>query len=115
MLMQIRPEQMAVFDDFARELYVERTVARLARTFPDFAKQQKDLTAFVEDGIVRSAKYAIVDDAAVDAWLDLMVELGPAFDVAPENAWMSAYLDDRKLDDTVRLRLVRDELANAVA
>jgi hypothetical protein len=111
-VLTIRDAQMAVFDETMRRSFEDRAVAYLSRIRPS-AVPPEGVRPLVWAGIARADGYGMRVERDLIRYLELMVRLGPDFDLREENAWVRGLLGSRALRPEARLRMVYGRLLPA--
>ena len=112
-MLQLQPEQLALFSRLARERFLDDEVQRLRRLRPAEAARANDaaLLAFVERALERAQPYGIVGVSDVQRFIELTLRLGPAFE--DETRWqpVCVLLEDTAVSARIRLDRVDALLA----
>lgn len=112
--MKIRKEQVEAFNDSQTEAFVQRTVARLQRDFPDDLRRHgvrpAQVKPFVRDGMAKARSYGIVYEKDVAKYVECMVLLNPAFDDDPAYPWAKETLNADGLDGEVKMDLIDEHM-----
>ena len=97
MAFEVRSEQYEKLRESVIEQFVGRMVAHVRTYFPqDFASLgEQETRILVRHGIERAESYEIVSERDVCTYVDLMVALGPDFDVDERYPWAADILTDR--------------------
>ena len=114
-MLKINDGQMSVLEDKSRNDFQERMLVHIAKFFPehDAALDFEQKHALIDHGIERGAEYAIVSERDICIWVDLMLALGPDFDVSETYPWAATILaDDLRLPnlrmDELHARVVEE-------
>ncbi len=97
-MLLIRDAQMRVLSLALFERWMQ---GHLRECFPDRCAQLEttDLCRFVHCGLEKARSYCFVDEADGCRFVDLMVVLGPDFDVNPQLPWASVILKNPAFPD----------------
>ena len=110
-LWTISRKTMSVFDQLARELFVDSMVVRLGRDFPDQRLElgPDRMVREVERGIAEAAKYQIVATGDVGEFLQLWFRA--ARDPERRWPWFARLFRNKETSARVRIELVEKMLA----
>lgn len=100
-MLTIRPEQLAVLDEVARERFMEWAAGHLRKWFgPEVADlDDEGLRDFIRHGLERAAAWGLTDDASAGKYLNVMAMFGRDFDVDPDQDWAAMILGDDSIHD----------------
>ena len=105
----IRQAQMAALDAYSRDAFRERMLLHLTKDFPARAVElgPKGIRRLVDASIDKGADYRIASEDDLQAFVDLMVELGPEFDEEPAMDWARQILTRTSLSGQAKVELIR--------
>jgi hypothetical protein len=105
----IRKAQMDALDASSREAFRERMLRHVAKDFPARAAElgPKGIRRLVDASIDKGPEYGIAGEDDLQAFLDLMIELGPGFDEEPALAWAREILTRTSLSGQAKVELIR--------
>ena len=88
-MLTIRKEQIAVLEEYVRESFEENTLVYLKDKYPEQTnnKTDKEMIAFIREGIEKAAGYYINDRSDVLSFMEYMIFFGPDFEINPVNEW----------------------------
>jgi hypothetical protein len=94
-MLQIRPEQMAVFDEDALKRFEDEMVAHSKEFSPMLTEVLGDeqLRLAVRDAIIRSAAYGFSFRGPIRLFIELMFLFGSGFDTDPQYPWAGKILN----------------------
>jgi len=100
-MLNIRPDQMKVFEEAALRRFEEEMVGHLRQLAPQHcnAVGEESLRLVVRTGLERAASYGLTNRGPVRFYLDLMIMLGSDFHTDPQYPWAEALLKDSAIPD----------------
>jgi hypothetical protein len=107
---QIRPEQMQVFADYALEQFVAHMRLDLRTRFPAETQTMSDdqLVDRIRTGIAKAKCYGLTLQDHVRAYLEFDVTYGPDFDVSDATGWAGRILRNHRLTADAKLQALED-------
>lgn len=98
-MLKLRAEQLVVLGRSDRERFVEQAIGDLRAGYPEEAARlgEQGLDELVRLHMERAFTYGIETERAMTGWLELTMELGPAFEDTDEHAWTRRILRDPDL------------------
>jgi hypothetical protein len=107
-MLTIRPEQMAVFDRRAEELFKGRLFLQLARDYPKHFEAMGDqaFRDLIQHAIEGGLTHGIEGQGEVAALAELMLRFGKAFELSPERDWAQKVLAKSAMPGSARLSMI---------
>lgn len=95
-MLEIRQEQMDVFDDYMLKKFENDLVVHLNTHFPQQCETMGETAVpeMIHHGIKRASTYGIVVENHVSRYINLMFRLGKDFDVDPALPWVAPILTE---------------------
>ena len=116
-MLQMRKEQMAAFEKVMRQKFEDRTVAHIAKDFPEEHQLMLDkdggdaeVRALVWRGVERAERYGVTSEEPATLYIDLMVGIAPDFDEHADMDWAREVLEDPDLPEGDKMDLIYSEL-----
>jgi hypothetical protein len=116
-MLQIRQEQMDGLSMYMAESFRERMVARLAARFPKqyAVMKQPGALSLIDQGTRKCAAHGISAERDVAAFVELMAEFGPEFEMHRDRvAWAPALLKNPKLSGPAKVDVLYVRVAGRV-
>jgi hypothetical protein len=109
-MLQIRREQMDVFNRLSVEQFCRRTRRHLKQTFPSQTEEMGDerLDELIKSGIARAKRYGLEQERNVQVFLEFLVLYGLDLGTTPKTRWARSILADRNLDEVQKVRRLQD-------
>jgi hypothetical protein len=98
-MLNIRKEQMAVFDPLGEKAFEDRMVAHLKKVFSEQSESlgEPKLRETIQYGTQRAGAYRIIFEIDVCKYIDLMILCGRDFDKDPAFPWAQTILTNQNL------------------
>lgn len=112
-MQKIRPDQMAQFDQFAKDDFHRRLAEYLRTELPDETSEMDDvaLRQHIQESEQRANQYGVRSESAVAQWTCLTFAAGLHFDEIPEvNDYLTS--PDPEVTQEQKVSLLVDELAD---
>ena len=111
-MLTIRKEQWAVLSACARESFIQKTLLKLPKVFPDDpnAKDEAAMRPLIEAGAIRASAYGIGRERETTLFIFLWKDLGPDFEKQPGRQWMLGILQDKEMDEQEKMNLIYKRL-----
>lgn len=111
-MLTIRTPQIDAFTDALRERFVSRMVAHVAETYPrQFEEAGETATrALVTDGIEVGRANGVTTEGALATLIELMIEVGPAFERSPDRAWARNILGHPTLPGEAKMERIQQRI-----
>ena len=105
----IRKAQMGALDAYSRGAFRQRMLLHLKADFPARAAElgPDGMRRLVDAAIDKGDDYGIAGEDDLQAYLNLMLELGPHFDEEPAMDWAREILIKKSLSGHARIELIR--------
>lgn len=112
MALSIRREQLAIFGADDRHEFVAQILPYLAEAHPAWYQEQGPDGAqrFAERAIDKGARHDILGRQAVLTFIELLIELGEAFERSPEQAWAAEILSHPRLPGALKVEVLSERL-----
>lgn len=111
-MLTIRDSQLSVFNRSRRAQFESRMASHLRHAYGEQTAPMSpaELDGFVKAGIQDAAAYGIEAEGAIAGFLELQVEFGKEFDLAPHRKWVLQILSHKPLPGSLKVSMVRDRL-----
>jgi hypothetical protein len=95
-MLEIREEQMAVFDQAARKTFEDEMVEHLAEFVPKQCEVigEQQVRKVIQLGVERARIYSLTNRGPVRFYIELMFVFGSDFDTDPLLSWAAEILGD---------------------
>jgi hypothetical protein len=114
----VRKAQIEAFRSAALDTFVASMANYLEQTYPErftstrgLSEADRPVCRLIRDGVDRAAKYKIINEGDVSRYIELMVKLGPDFDVAESMEWARRYLASAEIPGSAKMDIIMHEMA----
>jgi|GEM_PF-2087773 len=113
-LWAIRPEQLQVFGNLAREHFGKKVATHLHYFFPERYELlgEKQVLGFVHDGIQKAWQHCMTTEREICSYIDILFALGGEGESGSRYSWVAAILKDHSRSAADRLAEVRKIVAH---
>ncbi|MCF6281481.1 MAG: hypothetical protein L3J28_04585 [Candidatus Polarisedimenticolaceae bacterium] len=103
-MLQIRKEQMELFDAVMLEQFIEKMERELHHLFSDMSADE--IGKQIISGIRIAATYGITSEQAVALYITLMCGMGADFPQQESNEWIASTLKSDELNQQAKMDLI---------
>src|ERR1041384_3496830 len=102
-MLNIRPDQIAVFEQAALQNFEDRMLAHLKNFAPNHSKtlREDEVRVVIRHGMKQAESHGFTSERSLRIYTELMLMLGAGFDSDPQLQWVAELLKDETITDEV--------------
>jgi hypothetical protein len=105
-MLMIRPKQLEMFEETAKQRFADRMVAFLNEEWQRQCAErgEEEVRCSIKTGIARAEKYSLTTENQIAKYINLMYALAFDFDKSPDTPWAGTILNDESLDPNYKIK-----------
>ena len=111
-MLTIRKDQIAILNESLRNQFQVRMISHIAGGYPKQFQEwgEQRTREFVLAGIEKAATLGIAAEGAIAVLIELMIEVGAAFEHSPDRTWVHNILTHPTIPGEVKVDLIRERI-----